>query len=281
MGFGGSPDENGETTLDAMIMDGTSMNLGAVADLRRIKSAIAVAKYVLKNTEHSILAGDHATEFAKKMGFEEEILTTEKSEKLFKDWEENNCQPNYWADVFPNPEKICGPYHPQDIMNQLSEQKEIVGKSSFKNHDTISMVIVDRNGNVVSGTSTNGASHKIPGRVGDGPIVGAGGYADSEVGGCGATGDGDLMMRFLPCYQAIESLRQNKHWTPRQAAEDALMRIGRRFPGFHGGIVVADNQGNYGAAGWGWQFSYSVKTSEMSNVSVIKVDPIGPFKNVK
>jgi len=78
------------------------------------------------------------------------------------------------------------------------------------NHDTIGMVAIDKQGNVVSATSTNGANHKIAGRVGDSPIMGAGSYADSEVGGCGATGDGDVMMRFLPCYQAIESMRNGK-----------------------------------------------------------------------
>jgi N4-(beta-N-acetylglucosaminyl)-L-asparaginase len=281
VGYGGSPDENGETTLDAMIMDGSSMNVGAVANLRRIRDAIAVAKYVLENTEHSILAGDQATEFAKEMGFTEESLQTDWSKEVWENWRKGNCQPNYWSDVFPDHAKMCGPYHPQRDMNGIQQQvREYIGNSNFDNHDTISMVIVNSEKNVVSGTSTNGATHKIPGRVGDGPIVGAGSYADSEVGGCGATGDGDVMMRFLPCYQAVESMRLNKNITPQQAAEDALSRIGRKFPGFHGGLVVVDREGNYGAAGWGWNFSYSVRTESMNAAKIIQVPPIGPNSQI-
>ncbi len=276
VGYGGSPDESGETTLDAMVMDGTSMNLGAVANLQRVKHAIRVARDVMRFTQHSILAGNQATEFALRMGYKEESLQTQHSKGIWEQWKENHCQPNYWSSaVTPDHLKGCGPYSPMRGEG-IEKEEEYMGKSSFGNHDTISMVIVDREGNVVSGTSTNGATHKIPGRVGDGPIVGAGSYADSEVGGCGATGDGDVMMRFLPCYHAVESMRSNRNLTPQQAAEEALRRIGKRFPEFHGGIVVTDKNGNYGGAGWGWHFSYSVRTDAMSNVTVVQVPPIGP-----
>lgn len=96
VGFGGSPDENGETTLDAMIMDGKTFNVGAVACLRRIKPAISVARKVLEHTSHSILAGELATQFAVEMGFKEESLTTPESKKMWLDWRNQNCQPNFW-----------------------------------------------------------------------------------------------------------------------------------------------------------------------------------------
>ncbi|XP_053734445.1 N(4)-(beta-N-acetylglucosaminyl)-L-asparaginase isoform X3 [Synchiropus splendidus] len=95
VGFGGSPDEFGETTLDAMIMDGDTMEVGAVADLRRIKNAIGVARAVMEHTDHTLLVGESATLFAESMGFISEDLTTNKSLNIFEQWLKGNCQPNY------------------------------------------------------------------------------------------------------------------------------------------------------------------------------------------
>ena len=97
VGYGNHPDENGETTLDAMLMDGSTFNVGAVASLRRVKSAVGVARRVLENTHHSMLAGELATQFAVQMGFAEESLSTEASTQLWEDWKSNNCQPNFWT----------------------------------------------------------------------------------------------------------------------------------------------------------------------------------------
>lgn len=126
VGYGGSPDENSETTLDALLMDGqvtdshipschritfryllfntfflsvhrTTMNVGAVAAMRNIKHAIAVAKYVLWNTQHTLLVGERATEFALMMGFTNESLTTQSSMKIWQQWHDDHCQPNFWT----------------------------------------------------------------------------------------------------------------------------------------------------------------------------------------
>ena len=113
-------------------------------------------------------------------------------------------------------------------------------------------------------------SHKIPGRVGDGPIAGSGAWVDSDWGGCGATGDGDIMMRFAPCFQAVQNLRAGH--TPRQAAEDSLGRI-ERFFDFQGALVVIDRQGNFGAASWGMPFSFSVRTGQMNQTQVVNINP--------
>lgn len=104
-----------------------------------------------------------------------------------------------FQDVEPDPTDSCGPYIPthENSVNFHNKKTESSAFSS-KNHDTIGMIVIDINGNIAAGTSTNGANHKIPGRVGDSPIPGAGAYADSEVGAAVATGDGDVMMRFLP-----------------------------------------------------------------------------------
>jgi len=280
VGFGGSPDESGETTLDAMIMNGNTHDVGAVGALRQIKQAISVARHVLEHTTHTLLVGDQATQFALEMGFSTSNLTTPYSESLWYNWKyKTDCQPNYWEDVTPNNTRACGPYQPLPPSEKKSrDARKTKGKKegnphvTYDNHDTIGMVVIDTEGNIASGTSTNGLNHKIPGRVGDSPIAGAGSYADSELGGCAATGDGDVMMRFLPCYQAVESLRHGM--TPAQAAQDAIARILKKYTKFQGALVVTDMNGNYGAACHGWVFQYSVRNPSMDSVQVITVQPM-------
>ncbi|KAG8592044.1 hypothetical protein GDO81_000386 [Engystomops pustulosus] len=259
VGYGGSPDESGETTLDAMIMNGNTMKVGAVANLRRIKNAIGVARAVMEHTKHTFLVGESASLFAESMGFVCEDLTTNRSLSIYSKWLDQQCQPNFRTNVTPNPEKSCGPYKP---LKPLPESKttSIQKKVDLRSHDTIGMIAVDRSGFVATGTSTNGASHKIPGRVGDSPMIGAGSYADSSVGGAAATGDGDTMMRFLPSYQAVENMRMGAD--PTTACQKAIARIQKHVPVFFGAIICANRTGSYGAAcskapGF-TQFRYSV-----------------------
>lgn len=284
VGYGGSPDENCETTLDAMIMDGATMNSGAVAGLRRVRSAIWVARHVMEHTAHSLLAGDLATHFAAQNGFAEEDLTTPESSSVCGQWmAEASCQPNYRVNVDPDPASHCGPYTPRrlsrpgttDDLSSSTPRRDAnlpLAAASATAHDTISMVVIDASGSMAAGTSTNGASHKIPGRVGDGPIVGSGSYVDADVGGCGATGDGDVMMRFLPCYQAVENLRRGM--APRQAAEDAVRRVLRKFPDVSSGIFVVNTKGEHGGAGSGWTFTYALRGGEMNVTQVVQVPPL-------
>ncbi|XP_058462933.1 N(4)-(Beta-N-acetylglucosaminyl)-L-asparaginase [Malaya genurostris] len=281
VGYGGSPDENGETTLDAMVMDGTTMNVGAVAALREVKHAIAVARHVLENTKHTLLVGNQATEFAVMMGFHRETLQTDQSKNMWLEWKNNHCQPNFWENVIPSPSMSCGPYEPISanlisnqfksvLSNQLDHQQSEESQFGRYNHDTIGMIVIDTDGHVVAGTSTNGARNKIPGRVGDSPIPGAGAYADSLVGAAAATGDGDVMMRFMPSLLAVEGLRQGL--TPQSAGEAALQRIVKYYPSFVGGIVVATAQGEYGAACHGiTEFPYSVAEGQETDVVIKKV----------
>ncbi|XP_063707549.1 N(4)-(Beta-N-acetylglucosaminyl)-L-asparaginase [Culicoides brevitarsis] len=270
VGYGGSPDENGETTLDAMIMDGKTMKMGAVAALRNVKDAIAVAKHVLLYTKHSMLVGNQASDFAEQQGFRKETLTTNVSKQIWSEWRANNCQPNYWQNVRPDPRTTCGPYKPNKIVKINSrDENSIFGYGKF-NHDTIGMLVIDREGNIAAGTSTNGARHKIPGRVGDSPIPGAGSYADNEIGAAAATGDGDIMMRFLPSFLAVELMRQGR--TPSDAGRLAIERIIKHYPEFMGGIIAADKYGNYGAACHGIDyFPFSVFNLESKDVQLIKI----------
>jgi N4-(beta-N-acetylglucosaminyl)-L-asparaginase len=312
VGFGGSPDENGETTLDAMIMDGDTMEVGAVASLRHIKQAVTASRLVKDHTSHSLLAGLQASQFAQLMGLEPANLTTEHSAKLHSDWLDANCQPNFRKNVSPDPAKHCGPYHPvllpplpEDLLLDGIETHTTSSQSTLLNlhnkndlklqnlptsaHDTISLVALDSHGSMASACSTNGAINKVPGRVGDGAIPGGGSYVDSEVGGCGATGDGDVHIRFLPCYQVVENMRNGMG--PREAAEDAIYRIvsklkrNRRRGGggvenlssdidYTGAVIALSKDGRHGAASYGWNFSYSYRSEDSDGVQIVHVKPL-------
>ncbi|XP_068043127.1 N(4)-(beta-N-acetylglucosaminyl)-L-asparaginase isoform X2 [Anomalospiza imberbis] len=223
VGYGGSPDESGETTLDAMIMDGNTMEVGAVADLRRVKNAIGVARKVIEYTKHTLLVGESASLFAVRMGFPYEDLTTQKSLSLYSEWLNQSCQPNYWKNVVPDSSKSCGPYKRREEVSYKEEHTS--SQRSIHNHDTI--------GNNFC-------------RVGDSPIAGAGSYADSTAGGAAATGDGDIMMRFLPSYQAVEYMRMGTD--PTVACQKVISRIQKYAPKFFGAIICANTTGSYGAA---------------------------------
>ncbi|CCI49305.1 unnamed protein product [Albugo candida] len=264
VGYGASPDTNGETTLDAMILDGTYKQMGAVGQLRRVKAAIKVARAVLHYSAHSILVGDGALQFAKVMGFQEESLTTSFSETLFRNWQHAKCQPNYFRNVYLQ-NSSCPPYRPiaydGDMQSHPAEDTASQSLVAESNHDTIGIVVLDSHGNMGAGTSSNGANHKIAGRVGDATIPGAGAYVDSKIGGAAATGDGDIMMRFLPSSQAVQHMANGFH--PRVACHKALSSIGAIYPNFKGGLVCLNRFGEYAGVGYGWNFTFSVQTSEM------------------
>ncbi|XP_063955161.1 N(4)-(Beta-N-acetylglucosaminyl)-L-asparaginase-like [Lytechinus pictus] len=279
VGYGGSPDEYGETTLDAMIMDGDTHTVGSVGGLHRIKSAISVARAVMMYTKETLLVGESATKFAIEMGFKQENLTTNKSRSMWEEWQKSNCQPNFRQNVSPDPSKSCGPYTPLKRDHVKSNKRGRYNKDvSSKNHDTIGMIVIDSDGHIAGGTSTNGATHKVPGRVGDSPIAGSGAYVDREVGGAAATGDGDVMMRFLPSYQIVENLRNGM--APDKACLSALERITKYHPDFSGALIAATINGKYGGACHGFSsFHYSVRDPSMSSVQVIEV-PCSSFPHV-
>lgn len=257
VGWGGSPDANGETTLDALVMQGSDQNMGAVAGLRGIKDATKVARDVLRLTTHSMLSGDLATEFAVGLGYKKESLTSEHSRKQHADWLASGCVPNFWVDG-----RGCD-------ANQTDTALNLTGRSPFNehNHDTIGQIALQSDGRIAIGLSSNGATHKIPGRVGDAPIPGAGGYVDDKVGACVATGDGDVMMRYLPSFQAVDLMRRGS--SPRGAAQAAIKKIAKVYPDFAGAIVCVHKTGKHGAAyqGFGW-FTYSLQDSGSSEKDV-------------
>ncbi|KAI4332807.1 hypothetical protein L6164_017686 [Bauhinia variegata] len=280
VGPGGSPDENGETTMDALIMDGVTMEVGAVAAMRYVKDGIKAAKLVMQHTEHTLLVGEQASAFAISMGLPgpTNLSSLESIDKWTK-WKDNHCQPNFRKNVIPI--NNCGPYRPTNYLEipeetcsntaQMQTIDSRLARVGLHSHDTISMAVIDKMRHIAVGTSTNGATFKIPGRVGDGPIAGSSAYADDEVGACCATGDGDIMMRFLPCYQVVESMRLGME--PKLAAQDAIARIAKKFPGFLGAVVAINKKGEHAGACHGWTFKYSVRRPGMKDVQVFTVLP--------
>ena len=275
VGPGGSPDETGETTMDAMLMDGTTMRAGGVGDLRGVAGAVAVARWVMDTTTHTLLVGESAAAFAVGLGAARSNLTSPASAAAWRAWQEGGCQPNFWrtGSVAPDPRASCGPYRlTGDGGDDTTQPLLPPPHPSRHSHDTIAAVAVSASGAVAAGASSNGASHKVPGRVGDAAVPGGGAYA-SQPAGCGSTGDGDAHLRYLPCAVAVAAVEAGAH--PSDAARAAITRIARREPGYRGALVVADAHGRVGAAAAGWAFSYSLASPATGGVPrFVSVDPI-------
>ena len=188
-------------------------NCGSVCFLQNIKHPISVARKVMDETPHVILAGDGALQFALSKGFQKENLLTPQS-KL--DWEE-------W--------KKEGEYKP--IIN-------------VENHDTIGMLAIDQHGNISGACTTSGLAYKLAGRVGDSPIIGAGLYIDNEIGGAVATGMGEAVLKSLGTFLVVELMRQGR--SPEQACKEAIERIMKKqnYKEFQVGYVAVNKKGEYG-----------------------------------
>jgi len=214
VGIGGLPDRDGRVTLDACVMNEKG-DYGAVLCMQNIKHPIAVAKKVMEDTPHVILAGVGAEEFAVSQGFKRENLLTEKSKK---DWE-------YWK--------------------KTSKYKPII---NIENHDTIGMLAIDKNGTISGGCTTSGLAYKMAGRVGDSAIVGSGLFVDNEIGAATATGLGEEVLKTVGSYLIVELMRQGK--SPQEACEQAILRIIEKTPNFEDfqvGYIAVNKKGETGA----------------------------------
>lgn len=215
VGIGGLPDRDGNVTLDACIMDKNG-NCGAVVYLQNIKHAVSVARKVMEDTPHVMLAGDGAKQFAISKGFKQESLLTEASKKAWEEW------------------KVKSEYKP--IIN-------------IENHDTIGMLAIDNNGDISGACTTSGLSFKMNGRVGDSPIIGSGLFVDNEIGGCVATGLGEEVVKTVGSFLVVELMRQGK--SPQEACEEAIRRIVNKpnsdFKNFQVGYIAVNKQGETGS----------------------------------
>ena len=226
VGYGGLPNEHGVVQLDSSIMDGKTYNAGAVACLENIKTPCSVARIVMERTDHVLLAGRDALEFAKKWGFKEENLLTEKARKIWLRWKENHSDRDDWG--------------PPDHLKESEGMSALFeGWPEVEHHyGTTNVLAVDANGDVAGITTTSGLSFKIPGRVGDSPIIGAGLYVDNEVGAAGATGRGEDVIKSCASYYMV--LRMKAGRSPQQACEDALQMIVDKYKSINSDFIPGE-----------------------------------------
>jgi N4-(beta-N-acetylglucosaminyl)-L-asparaginase len=213
VGYGGLPNERGVVQLDASIMDGRTYNAGSVAALENIKHPSSVARLVMERTDHVMLVGVGALEFAKSWGFAEEDLLTEKAREAWLGWREGHSDRDDWG--------------PPDHLRTEEERDAFLRNPPAETYGTVNVLAVDANGHIAGITSTSGLSYKIPGRIGDSPIIGAGLYVDNEVGAAGATGRGEDVIKACSSYSIVMRMRDGR--SPQQACEDALRMISDRY----------------------------------------------------
>ncbi len=217
VGYGGVPNEDGVVQLDACVMHGPTHRAGAVAALEGVKNPTKVAKLVLETTDHVLLAGEGARRFADANGFARENLLTEKARKVWLYWKQNLSARDKWLEPPP------GTLDP-DVKAFIQEY----GADPFRDprsYGTIHLSAVDAKGDLGGCTTTSGLFFKMPGRVGDSPIVGAGCFTDNDVGSAGATGRGEACILSAGAHTVVELMRAGR--APRDACLEAMKRVAR------------------------------------------------------
>jgi len=222
VGFGGLPNEAGEVELDAAVMHGPTHLAGAVAGLRRIKHPAQVALKVMQLTDHVLLVGDGALQFARAVGFVEENLLTERARNIWLHWKLNLSDQDDWlapAAKDTDPETAAF-FREHTIARQVAGT---VRMHFARPTGTIHCSALSADGDISCTTSTSGLAFKIPGRVGDSPILGAGLYVDNAIGSCGSTGRGEANLQNLSSFAAVELMRGGM--SPRDAGLEICRRI--------------------------------------------------------
>jgi N4-(beta-N-acetylglucosaminyl)-L-asparaginase len=266
VGYGGLPNEEGVVELDASVMHGPTRRAGSVASLRNIKTPSKVAKLVMEQTDHIMLVGEGALRFARAHGFKEEDLLTEKSRLAWMVWKRSLRDAsgnNNWTDGLDAPP---GKGPASDLRRHFPGVDEAALEWAWRMAvqpptGTINCLALNRKGEMSGVTTTSGLAWKIPGRVGDSPIIGAGLYVDQDVGGAGSTGRGEENIRVAGAHSIVENMRHGM--PPREACLDVLKRIARNFDNdqarlkkFSISFYALRRDGVYaGAALWGGRFA--------------------------
>jgi N4-(beta-N-acetylglucosaminyl)-L-asparaginase len=227
VGRGGFPDAEGDVTLDACIMTGDGQ-CGAVACLEKTLHPVSVARAVMEQTPHVMLVGQKARRFAQSRGFPKANLLTREAQQAYKEWKSGNPK---WRAF----------------------------STDISNHDTIGMLAIDQRGHIAGACTTSGWAFKIPGRVGDSPIIGAGLYVDNEVGAATATGTGEEVMRTCGSFLIVELMRTGA--TPLEACKEAIRRIQKlnpRKPDLFVGFLAINRAGEIGAWSTKEGFEYAL-----------------------
>jgi N4-(beta-N-acetylglucosaminyl)-L-asparaginase len=217
VGYGGIPNADGVVQLDACVMHGPKRRAGGVAALEGVRTPSLVAKAVMDQTDHHLLVGAGAQWFARRLGFTiEDDLNTDHSRKLWLEWK-RRIDPGHYLD-------------PDKRVTEGARAREsmvadgLLSRERF--YGTIHMNAINVKGEICGATTTSGLSFKIPGRVGDSPILGAGNWVDGDVGACGSTGRGEANLYGLSSFLIVEEMRRGAH--PKDAIAEALRRIKSR-----------------------------------------------------
>jgi isoaspartyl peptidase/L-asparaginase-like protein (Ntn-hydrolase superfamily) len=254
VGYGGLPNALGTVQLDACVMEGRTLACGGVAGLENVRHAAALARRVMEETPHLLLVGEGARWFAVRQGFPLETLTTPQS---LAEWERRS------------PSAGAAAPHGRDPALGLSD------------HDTVTVLARDPSGALAGACSTSGLSHKLPGRAGDSPLIGAGLYVDDAAGAAGGTGRGEEIIRVAGSALIVEAMRAGA--TAQQACERAIQRVNtvaarRGVPPAPVSFLALDRHGNPAAACTaGTHFQYAV--ARPVGVELVPAPEIGPEKN--
>ncbi len=263
IGYGALPNADGVVELDSSCMHGTTKRAGAVASLQGVRTPSLVAKAVMDNTDHHLIVGEGARQFARAMGFTiEDDLNTDTSRKLWLEWK-RRVDPEHWLDPGGATRKPV-PKHERDPGEFAAFQARALAAGLAMVRDglipegsfwgTINCDGIGPNGDIAGVTTTSGLAWKIPGRTGDSPILGAGLYVDNEVGAAGSTGRGEANLYNLSSFLIVEAMRRGM--APKDAGMEALKRIkantvekrllnARGNPNFNIRFFVLNRRGEY------------------------------------
>jgi isoaspartyl peptidase/L-asparaginase-like protein (Ntn-hydrolase superfamily) len=261
VGYGGLANRIGTVSLDACVMDGRTLSCGAVAGLENVRHPAALARRVMERTPHVLLVGEGARLFALQQGFPLETLLTPES---VAEWYKRRPKDEAARRLEPGGRA------------REPEQRQPESRNP-EDHDTVTVLALDQKGSLGGVCSTSGLAHKLPGRVGDSPIIGAGLYVDDTAGAAGGTGVGEEIIRIGGSFFVVEQLRAGR--TPQEACEAAIRRVNstavRR--GVHPAQVAflaLDPKGRAGAAcTTGTNFQYALSTG--NKVELLKAREIG------
>ena len=265
VGYGGLPNAEGVVQLDACCMHGPRKRAGGVAALEGVRTPARVAQAVLDQTDHHLLVGPGAQEFARQTGFTiEDDLNTPNSRQQWLEWK-RRLDPGHWLDPAKRAQEA------ERVRREMAAEGLIDPRHV---HGTINCNGINARGDVCGVTTTSGLSWKIPGRVGDSPILGAGLYVDGEVGAAGSTGRGEANLYSLASFLVVDEMRRGR--SPKDAALEALRRIRANTvekrllnaegnPDFYVKFYVLNRKGEYAGVGMyakhsGKQQTYAVCT---------------------